>query len=117
MLKIPSLLALCFNLTWAFKLGSFLSQINDFATCDIAHDAPLWDIFNEKLKETEYTYQRHEVTTEDGYILNMVRLIKQSETQEERAKRTPVLFQHGFTMTAENWLTVKPSDTALLSPS
>ena len=75
--SITTLLLL--KLTNAFKLGSLLGQISDLttlATCEIAHDAPLYDLFDEKLKDTGYSYQRHEVTTDDGYILNMVRLIK-----------------------------------------
>ena len=59
------------------------------------------------MKDTGYSYEKHEVVTEDKYILTLVRLVNKSETKEQKEKRTPVLFQHGFTMTSENWLTVK----------
>jgi len=74
--------------------------------CDIAFDAPLWEIFDEKLKDTGYTYENYEVTSEDGYILSLVRLVQDGESDEDRAVRPPVLFQHGIAMTAENWLTI-----------
>ena len=52
----------------------------------------MWDTFDDLLEDTAYGYQRHKVTTEDGYILTMVRLVKKHETEEERGNRTPVIF-------------------------
>ena len=94
------------NLTSAFSLTSLLAPIEN-SRCDIAHDAPLFELFDKKLNGTGYSYEKHQVTTKDKYILTLVRLVKTNETSEERGKRTPVLFQHGFTMTSENWLTVE----------
>lgn len=60
--------------------------------CNIAHNAPLWIAFDETLKDTSYTYESYETTTEDNYILTLVRLINKDEDATVRAKRTPVLF-------------------------
>ena len=76
------------------------------ASCLIAHDAPLWDLFDEKLAYTGYSYEKHNTVSKDKYHLTLVRLVKEGETDADRAKRAPVLFQHGLTMTAENWFTL-----------
>ena len=37
--------------------------------CKQAHNAPLWHLFDQKLKGTGYGYEKHNATTKDGYIL------------------------------------------------
>lgn len=50
-------------------------------------------------------YEEHEVITEDGYILNLVRLIK-AGVAEGQDRGPPMLFQHGIASNSENWLTL-----------
>ena len=73
----------------------------------MAYNAPLYGVYKEKLAGTGYSYESHEATTEDGYILTLVRLIKTDEDKETRSKRAPILFQHGFTACSESWFLTK----------
>ena len=59
-------------------------------------DDPIWEVLDHELEDTSYTYETHEATSEDGSILNLVRLIKTDECEEKSAGRTPIIFQHGF---------------------
>lgn len=68
-------------MTEAHILKSLFTTIEN-SKCDIAHDAPLFDIFDKKLNGTGYTYEKYEVITEDKYILTLVRLVNKTETEE-----------------------------------
>ena len=74
--------------------------------CDIPYNAPLFKLLDGKLlKGRGYNYAKYKVTTQDGYILQMIRVLKKDETEKSKIDRPPVLFQHGLTMTCENFLT------------
>ena len=45
------------------------------------------------------TFESHEVTTEDGYILNVFRI-----TREDVIGKQPVFLQHGITDSADCWI-------------
>ena len=55
----------------------------DHTVCPIPYDTPLWTVFDEVLEGTGVSYESHEVITEDGYILTMVRLVRSD--QDSRA--------------------------------
>ena len=78
--------------------------------CIVAYDAPLWNFFDETLKDTGYTYESYQTTTEDNYILTLVRLINKDEDTTVRSSRTPVLFQHGSTWSSESWINTSKKD-------
>lgn len=49
--------------------------------------------------------QEYKITTEDGYILTLHRLINPKETEEDRKTRKPILFQHGLLSCSGAYLT------------
>lgn len=47
----------------------------------------------------------HDVTTEDGFILELVHIIDPSESDEARSKRSPVLLLHGLLQSSATFVT------------
>ncbi|PRQ22773.1 putative triacylglycerol lipase [Rosa chinensis] len=60
-----------------------------------------------------YICQEHHVTTEDGYILGLLRIPHgRSGSKSTRDQKPPVLLQHGLLADAASWL-LNPQDQAL----
>jgi hypothetical protein len=89
-------LVVVFAATCFFKgtnaIQLFLEEKPNHGVCEINFDAPLWEFFDEKLLHTDYGYEKYNVTSEDGYILSLVRLVLKGESDKKRANRFPVLF-------------------------
>ena len=63
-----------------------------------------------------YDWEVHEVTTEDGYILNMFRLTKNELGEPIASPKGPLLLQHGLTVNAANWFNGKTVQLASSIP-
>lgn len=48
--------------------------------------------------------EEYDITTEDGYILPLHRLVDPNELEDERARRAPILLQHGLLSASGAWL-------------
>nr|CAD7572632.1 unnamed protein product [Timema californicum] len=58
-----------------------------------------------------YTWEEHDVVTEDGYILTLYRIPSgraQPKPAEERAGRPAVLLQHGLVSSSDTWVLADP---------
>lgn len=64
----------------------------------------------ELLKDTKISAESHIVETEDGYLLEIFRLINPDFAEKGTSK--PVLLQHGFLDSADSWV-VSGDDKAL----
>jgi pimeloyl-ACP methyl ester carboxylesterase len=65
-------------------------------------DFELFDKFlHDSPKGDKYTMERHTVTTEDGYILSLMRIVPK---KQEFKTRKPVLLQHGLGSNGLHWL-------------
>ncbi|PRQ47637.1 putative triacylglycerol lipase [Rosa chinensis] len=74
------------------------------------------DIYNgicKSLVETRgYICQEHHVTTEDGYILGLLRIpYGRSGSKSITDQKPPVLLQHGLLTDAASWLLNPPDQT------
>ena len=64
------------------------------------------------IEEAGYPAEKHPVTTEDGYILELHRipygLASAGINSSHNARRTPVLLQHGFECSSASWVLSGP---------
>jgi lysosomal acid lipase/cholesteryl ester hydrolase len=58
-----------------------------------------------------YPAERHHVTTDDGYILEMHR-VPQGKTISQGGKRPVVFLMHGLECSSSNWVTNLPNESA-----
>ncbi|CAK9438341.1 uncharacterized protein LODBEIA_P25650 [Lodderomyces beijingensis] len=56
------------------------------------------------LKQLDLDLEEHSVTTPDGFILVLHRIIDPRETQEQRDARSPILMQHGLLSCSGTWI-------------
>ncbi|KAH7533132.1 hypothetical protein FEM48_Zijuj04G0098000 [Ziziphus jujuba var. spinosa] len=95
----PIALVLCISAAMAARtkisIVSSLSQDGNFSIC-------------KSLVETQgYTCQEHNVTTPDGYILGLQRILVANKT----ANNPPVLIQHGLLTDAQSWMLGSPNES------
>ncbi|KAF3988266.1 hypothetical protein FT663_03472 [Candidozyma haemuli var. vulneris] len=55
-------------------------------------------------KQLGLELQEYDITTEDGYILPLHRLVDPSESEEDRNGKVPILLQHGLLSASGAWL-------------
>lgn len=55
-----------------------------------------------------YTLEKHEVVTEDGYILCLERLRRKSESSPEEGRKPAVLLVHGMLSRGDHWCLIEP---------
>lgn len=67
------------------------------------------DICKSMVETQGYTCEEHKVTTEDGYILSLLRL--SAGRSGEKANKPPVLIQHGLFCDAIIWLFNSPEES------
>ena len=69
------------------------------------YDEPNFALFDMLLYNSpngdNFKLERHTVTTEDGYILNLMRLVHKEKPHK---LRKPLLFQHGISCNGAFWL-------------
>ncbi|XP_038986070.1 triacylglycerol lipase 2-like isoform X3 [Phoenix dactylifera] len=58
-----------------------------------------------------YECEEHHVTTKDGYILSIQRIPNGRSATTQRARKTPVLLQHGVFMDGITWLMSSPDES------
>lgn len=56
------------------------------------------------IKSRGFKYESHFVQTQDGYILQLVRVINPFVTGTKKRRLKPILLQHGFQCTGTLWL-------------
>ena len=64
-----------------------------------------WDIY-QTVENAGFQIQRHDVTTPDGYVLGMFRIM--NDSIKAGAKAPAVFFQHGLFETGDCWLAHGP---------
>ena len=65
-----------------------------------------------------YSWEAHETTTEDGYILTLFRLTgdNNGDRIDNQGSKGPLLLQHGFTSDAYKWFTTNTEENRQAMP-
>lgn len=96
--------------------GETRPQSNSFAPINRQESLPnptakpprgkAYDDFNfvKLLKGSGIGCESHKVTTRDGYILRVFRLVNQNYSPVKRLMLKPVLLQHGILDSSDNWV-------------
>jgi pimeloyl-ACP methyl ester carboxylesterase len=96
-----------------FSVGALLTQANEYTNPD-------WSLWNDLLHTVpggeKYDFERHPLTTEDGYKINIMRMVPKVASTETRR---PVFVQHGVASNGLNWVAgsieTNPSITVALA--
>ena len=60
--------------------------------------------FAELMNQAGYTWEAHEVKTEDGWNLSMFRITGRTDVEVQQWNDTPVLIQHGLSADPQTWV-------------
>jgi pimeloyl-ACP methyl ester carboxylesterase len=63
--------------------------------------------FEEICEENGFAHERHEVVTEDGYILSLWRVPGKLEEGVPTGQKPPIIFQHGLFGSSIDWIVNK----------
>ena len=67
--------------------------------------ADFYKTFKQIVEENGFTYETHETTTDDGYILNVFRI----KGKDINSGAPVALCQHGLTSAANTWIMNEPA--------
>lgn len=82
--------------TWPWeKYTNSLTNIGD-------KPADYYKSFQEIVEENGFGFEEHQVTTDDGYVLHVQRILNDKVQSGE--KRPVVFLQHGFLSSSEGWI-------------
>ena len=84
-----------------------LAQFDEVRSLDVNGDtSDAKRSFEEICVENGFRFEAHEVTTEDGYILNVFRIpgLTTEDASTSNAVKPPVLMQHGILDSAYCWI-------------
>lgn len=65
---------------------------------------------NSYMEQYGYWTESHEVQTEDGYILTLLRLRKAFDKDKDDIDKPPVLVVHGLLSQGDHWCMIKPEN-------
>uniref|UniRef100_A0A023GN79 Lipase n=1 Tax=Amblyomma triste TaxID=251400 RepID=A0A023GN79_AMBTT len=63
------------------------------------------------MRKFGYTVEVYNVTTDDGYILEVDRILPKTSTNGSTTKKTPILLVHGLFCNAATWVANQPSQS------
>jgi len=114
MLPLKLLFLNVFIICSAFARQIPLGQLNSLQGPDLADDNGVDDTTPVIIRKAGYPVETHDVTTEDGYILEMHRIPRGrnslSEQQLQGNGTRPVIFlQHGLLCSSADWVLSMPS--------
>ena len=101
------------------ELGLFFAQLADDlaidmgkktpkvkgSECQVNINADLTHRFDKSSKKYNFKYEMYDTSTEDGYNIALVRVMKKGEKRGTKVNRPPLLMVHGVQQSSEIYLT------------